>query len=83
MAYRINQSATLGVAVRSPTQSRLRYPVAQSSHARGLLGHIRQAAQELDLLEFLEVPPESLEGIPYAGLVPPGEEMREEHLGCS
>ena len=37
--------------------------------------------RELDLLDFLDIAPEKLEGVAYAGLVPPGEEMREEQQG--
>ena len=37
--------------------------------------------RELDLLDFLDISPEKLEGVAYAGLVPPGEEMREEQQG--
>ncbi|CAE7830638.1 PLOD3 [Symbiodinium necroappetens] len=45
-------------------------------HGRWFLADIYR---DLDLLEFLKISPDDLTGIPYAGLVPPGDEMKEEY----
>ena len=45
-------------------------------HGRWFLADIYR---DLDLLDFLEISPDDLAGIPYAGLVPPGDEMKAEY----
>ncbi|CAK9029321.1 unnamed protein product [Durusdinium trenchii] len=45
-------------------------------HGRWFLSDIYR---ELELLEFLDVKPDDLASVPYAGLVAPGEQVTEEH----
>ena len=51
--------------------------------AHGCGGHGRwflsDVYRELDLLDFLDIDKELLESMPYAGLVPPGARVSDEH----
>ncbi|CAJ1326807.1 unnamed protein product [Effrenium voratum] len=51
--------------------------------AHGCGGHGRwflsDVYRELELLEFLQLDPQELASLPYAGLVPPGAKVTEEH----